>query len=153
MRELSDVLSEANCEQGRSRISLQLDGELSEFEQALLTAHLERCAACQRFQAALRALSTGLRDTPPATLNKPVRVFAHGLRRGPAPALAAALLAGSALALASLLGSSLTAESPTPQPPLIALHDGNLPTPTGLSSTNNQIAPVLLLTPNGTTRI
>jgi hypothetical protein len=137
MRELSDILSEANCEQSHSWISLELDGELSEFEQALLAAHLERCAACQRFQAALLALSTGLRDTPPAALNRPVSV-SHRLRRQHWPPLAAALLAGCALASASLLTSLPASTPPGPELALVALHDGNLPTPTGLSPSHNQ---------------
>jgi hypothetical protein len=151
-RELRKV-SEANCEQGRSWISLQLDGELSAFEQALLAAHLERCRDCQRFQTALLTLSTGLRDTPPATLNKPVSVFSHRLRRQHWPPLAAALLAGCALASASLLASLPASTPPAPQPVLVALHDGNRPTPTGLSPTHNQTTPTLPPTPTRRTGI
>ena len=36
----------AMCERARAWASLRLDAELSEFEDALLTAHLRRCSAC-----------------------------------------------------------------------------------------------------------
>ena len=38
------------CERARSRVSLGLDGELSEVEQAMLRAHVGRCAACAAFE-------------------------------------------------------------------------------------------------------
>ena len=62
------------CERARGWVSLSLDGELSEFERALLDAHLGRCAECSVFAA-----DTGAATTLPA--------------RGPARAAAAADLA------------------------------------------------------------
>ena len=52
------------CERAREGASLRLDGELSEFEQALLGAHLARCEPCRSFAAELDAVTTRLRHAP-----------------------------------------------------------------------------------------
>jgi predicted anti-sigma-YlaC factor YlaD len=54
----------ANCEQPREAISLRLDGELPELDQARLDAHLEHCAACRALQAELDGVTTLLRAAP-----------------------------------------------------------------------------------------
>lgn len=60
------------CERARECASLRLDGELSEFEQALLTAHLERCGPCRSFAHELESLTDHVRSTPLARLERPV---------------------------------------------------------------------------------
>lgn len=52
------------CERARQWASLDLDGELSELEQALLAAHLERCAGCRAFADGVRGVGSTLRSTP-----------------------------------------------------------------------------------------
>jgi anti-sigma factor RsiW len=60
------------CERARECASLRLDGELSEFEQALLQAHLGRCEACRSFAAELEGITREIRNAPLETLEQPV---------------------------------------------------------------------------------
>ena len=53
----------AECERARARASLGLDGELSQVEQALLRAHVGRCAVCAEFASDVGALTQELRTT------------------------------------------------------------------------------------------
>ena len=57
------VVLAAECERARARASLGLDGELSQLEQALLRAHIGRCAACAEFASDVVALTQELRTT------------------------------------------------------------------------------------------
>jgi predicted anti-sigma-YlaC factor YlaD len=93
------------CDPARAWISRALDGELSEFEQALLSAHLASCPACRRFQNDLAAIAAQLRATPLEELRRPVALPER--RRVPLRALeaAAAALAVAAVGLGSLLGA------------------------------------------------
>ena len=52
------------CERTRQRISVALDGELSQFERAHVAAHVSRCAGCRMFEAHLRLAATELRSAP-----------------------------------------------------------------------------------------
>ena len=54
----------AECERARNWASLGLDGELSEVEQALLRAHVGRCASCAGFAHDLDRLTARIRRTP-----------------------------------------------------------------------------------------
>jgi predicted anti-sigma-YlaC factor YlaD len=49
------------CERARAWASLELDGELSEVEQALMRAHVGRCVECAAFVSDLTALTRELR--------------------------------------------------------------------------------------------
>jgi predicted anti-sigma-YlaC factor YlaD len=60
------------CERARECASLRLDGELSEFESALLNAHLARCEACRAFADELGGVTSALRKAPLETLEQPV---------------------------------------------------------------------------------
>ena len=62
------------CNRAREWISLSMDGELSEFEQVLMAAHLERCAECRAFDADTRGFTTALRLAAPEALERPVAV-------------------------------------------------------------------------------
>lgn len=62
------------CERARTWASLRVDGELSEIEQALLDAHLERCAECRRFESSLGAFETLLRSAPLEPVPRPITV-------------------------------------------------------------------------------
>ena len=85
------------CDRSREWAALSVDAELSEFEQALLNAHLERCSACREFAADVRAIAAELRNAPlerpaiPVAL--PERRRAAGFRGFQVAAAAAAVVA------------------------------------------------------------
>ena len=60
------------CERVRAQVSLELDGELSQLEQRMLDAHLERCANCAHYAEDVRDLTHRIRSAPPAMLRRPV---------------------------------------------------------------------------------
>src|SRR5256884_138832 len=62
------------CEQMRSSISAEIDGELSEFESILLRGHLDRCGDCRMFKVDAERLATALRVAPLEPLSRPVAV-------------------------------------------------------------------------------
>jgi anti-sigma factor RsiW len=93
------------CERARMWASLQLDGELSELERALLDAHLARCEACSVYVREVRAATEGLRA---AELERPAHPIALPTRRRlvrPAYVSAAAALIAAAVGLGALVSS------------------------------------------------
>src|SRR3954451_13552727 len=52
------------CERARQWVSLRIDDELTELEDALLQKHLEACGPCRTFAARLNATTELLRQTP-----------------------------------------------------------------------------------------
>lgn len=100
------------CERARECASLRLDGELSEFEQALLVAHLARCEPCNQFAAELEAITNRLRNAPLEPLEQPVALPARRrISRRPAEIAAAAALMLTALGVA---GAMRTIEGSNP---------------------------------------
>lgn len=95
------------CERARGWTSLALDGELSEFERALLAAHVERCAECARFGEELRGFTGELRAAAREPLPRPIElpVRRRSLARTVQVGAAAAVLA-AAVGLGGLLASS-----------------------------------------------
>jgi predicted anti-sigma-YlaC factor YlaD len=96
------------CERAQAWASLDVDGELSQLERALLAAHLRRCAGCTAATAELRALAEAVRGAPPEhpsrSLVVPVKRAARA--RGVAARLAlAATLAALAAGLGVVAGS------------------------------------------------
>jgi anti-sigma factor RsiW len=69
-------LSEA-CHRTRQHLSLRLDSGLSELEEALVAAHLGRCAACSAFAKDVETFTKALRAAPlaepPASFTLPRR--------------------------------------------------------------------------------
>ena len=57
----SDPLASTDCELMRLDISVRLDGERSELDQARLTRHLDRCDACAQFAHSLAGFTEVLR--------------------------------------------------------------------------------------------
>lgn len=100
------------CERARQWISLHLDGELSEFEVALLDAHLVRCSTCSRFAAVAAEQTACLRAAPLERLERPVRLPSRsrlrvsGLRLGIA---SAAALAATSVGISQVLLSNKNA--------------------------------------------
>src|ERR671917_2782511 len=97
--------SPRTCERARMWASLQLDGELSELERALLDAHLARCEACSVYVREVRAATRGLRA---AELERPAHPITLPSRRRlvrPFQVTAAAALLAVAVGLGALLSS------------------------------------------------
>lgn len=83
------------CDRVRAQISVDLDGELSQLERAMLAAHLERCAACRAYGADVAAFTIALREASPERMEVPVVV-----RRRPGTVIASRIPAGIAAAMA-----------------------------------------------------
>lgn len=101
------------CERARECASLRLDGELSEFEQALLVAHLARCEPCRSFAHELESLTTHIRATPLEPLEQPVSLPVRrrlAMRRPVEIAAAAALM----LTTLGVAGALRTVETNNP---------------------------------------
>ena len=101
------------CEQAVQWSSLELDGELSEFEHAALHRHLERCPACRTSAAQIGAFTKILRESPLEEIQAPVAAAQPWQRRRfgrPAAvvALGAAAAFAASLSLVSTTGSGLT---------------------------------------------
>jgi predicted anti-sigma-YlaC factor YlaD len=95
------------CERVRGQVSVQLDGELSQLEQRMVAAHLERCDDCAAFEASVRSFTEELRAAPREAPRRPIVV--RRTRRVSFSALqvsAAATVAVAVLGVVSLLGST-----------------------------------------------
>jgi predicted anti-sigma-YlaC factor YlaD len=98
--------SDRACERAQAWASLDVDGELSQLERALLAAHLRRCAACADARAEVHALSELVRGAPLDVPARPLFVPSEPRARGLALRLAAAAtLAALAAGLGVLAGS------------------------------------------------
>jgi predicted anti-sigma-YlaC factor YlaD len=93
------------CDRAREYASLRLDGELSDFERALLDSHLERCPSCHAFADDLVGVTDRLRTAPleqPAlAITLPRRRFAP-VRGAQVSAAAAAIV--SVVGIGTLFG-------------------------------------------------
>jgi predicted anti-sigma-YlaC factor YlaD len=114
------------CERARGWASLALDGELSEFERALLTAHLDRCPACAGFAAELAGFTAELRaaalEPVPRLIELPVRRRHIGrtIQIG-----AAAAVVAVAVGIGGVLAEwpAPTAKKPVPSSLFVAMSD------------------------------
>jgi anti-sigma factor RsiW len=89
------------CERVREQLSLALDGELSQLEDAHLDTHVATCASCQAFGAELGAATRIIRAAPLEELSIPISIPAP--RRIARRAFQAA--AAAAVVLAAGIGS------------------------------------------------
>jgi ferric-dicitrate binding protein FerR (iron transport regulator) len=97
------------CETSREWISLRLDGELSELEEAMLRRHVAGCGDCRTFEESAELFTTRLRSAPLETLAPVFAAAPHGAGRRRfvgVGAIAAALAASAAVFFAPGLGSS-----------------------------------------------
>jgi predicted anti-sigma-YlaC factor YlaD len=62
------------CERTRVYVSLEVDGELSEFERGFLTTHVLRCDDCRAYRSEIHALANHIRETPQETPARSVQV-------------------------------------------------------------------------------
>jgi len=97
------------CNRYRLAVSLELDGELSQFERAFLTRHGAHCAACQRFKADATAITRDLRSAPLEVPRQ--RVVVARRRRGWIAGRHATALVASVLAVSfgALYGAQIGA--------------------------------------------
>jgi hypothetical protein len=93
------------CERVRALVSLDLDGELSELESAIVEAHLEDCRACRAHRARVATTTYVMRSAPLEPLPRPIRLPARRRLVRPAvlsSAAAAAVAAAAALAIVNV---------------------------------------------------
>ncbi len=99
------------CERATQWISLELDGELSQLEQAALARHLSGCAPCRAVSAEVGAFTCMLREAPLLELEREI-AYAHPRRarvravRRAAFSLGFAGLAGAVVFAGFILPSS-----------------------------------------------
>ena len=100
-----------HCERARQWASLELDGELSGFERALLEDHVAGCPSCSEFRREIGGLTGALRAAP----HEPFEGIVIGRIRRRARmrlAPAAAAMAVAAVGLGSILASSSFRDGP-----------------------------------------
>lgn len=108
----------AACDRARQWATAEVDGELSRFEIVLLKAHLDSCASCREFRAAIAGISTTLRATPLERLENAIEVkrLRWRVRARFAPAAAAmavaAVVLGSGVVSSELRSGSVRDASP-----------------------------------------
>jgi predicted anti-sigma-YlaC factor YlaD len=93
------------CDRAREYSSRSLDGELSDFERALLETHLERCDECRAYATELAEIVTRLRAAPLEALPHPVALPSRRRVRTRALQGAAAAAAAVVALTAGLVGS------------------------------------------------
>jgi predicted anti-sigma-YlaC factor YlaD len=124
-------LQPRNCERARAWVSLRLDDEISELEEALLEAHLHRCAACREFEASVRGAVVALRAQPLEEIDHPVIVSGRRrlpVRRGAVASVAAvaAAVVGVSTVLSTQASKSPSTHVPTQLPAAVATDDQDL---------------------------
>ena len=88
------------CERATQWISLDLDGELSQLEQAALARHLLSCSRCQAVSAAVSSFTRILREAPLIELERECCAWIRFEVEGPVVTLTAD--AGGAAVLAGM---------------------------------------------------
>lgn len=108
---MSPTLPEV-CHRTREHVSLRLDTELSELEEALVAAHLRRCTACSAFAMDLETITGTLRATP---LEEPSVQFQLPRRPARFGVARAGTAAAAAATVAIAVGGVVGVHSSTPQ--------------------------------------
>lgn len=110
----------AACTRALQWVSFELDGELSEFERALLQRHLSECAGCAAAARELQTLTLALRASAPLAPRVPLWTPP---RSRPTPAWRRLRISLPATLLASLAAAAGAALLlwPSPQPLSAAL--------------------------------
>ena len=99
-------LTPRRCDRARQWLSLDVDGELSEFERALLDAHLARCEDCRSFADDTHEFTALLRAAPLEALTHPVALPSRRSRLvRPLRVAAAAAAVVAVTGLAAIVGS------------------------------------------------
>jgi predicted anti-sigma-YlaC factor YlaD len=112
------MVNASACERARTWLSLRLDGELSEMENALLESHLGRCASCTEAADRITGLTLALRAAPleaPATqVTVPRQMRIGSLRRFYVAAVAVLVLALAASGVGSVAALQVVATRSAP---------------------------------------
>jgi len=111
-------VSESHCDRARQWSSLRVDSELSELEDVLLEKHLGGCADCRSFEANLHSAARVLRASP---VEAPAVAFVVPRRpavRFPVSRRLAVAAVAVAVALGSLVGSTLNRPATLQKPPV-----------------------------------
>jgi predicted anti-sigma-YlaC factor YlaD len=135
------------CARASEWVSLRLDGQLSEFEEVLLEAHLSRCPDCAAFAANLTGLTELLRTTPldqPAfTFETPRRTRSRTALRAVSAAAAVAVIGLSGL-VSLQLSASRSRPGVTTDRKVIGLKERQMDELAGLAQrVNRQVRPSL----------
>jgi predicted anti-sigma-YlaC factor YlaD len=117
-----------SCDRARAWVSLRLDDEISELEDALLEAHLRRCATCREFEASVRGTVLALRARPLERIDHPVVVSGRrrvNLRPSAVAKVAAVVAAvvGVTTVLSTQAAKGPTGHTPTPVPVAVTPDD------------------------------
>ncbi len=103
---MRDLRSQSRlCDRAREYSSRGLDGELSDFERALLENHLERCEPCRAFSAELEEIVGHLRLAPLEALPHPISLPSRRRARTRVFQAAAAAAAAAVAVTAGLIGA------------------------------------------------
>jgi predicted anti-sigma-YlaC factor YlaD len=103
---MRDLRSQSRlCDRAREYTSRGLDGELSEFERALLENHLDRCDACRAYSAELEQIVGRLRAAPLEALPHPISLPSRRRARTRVLQVAAAGAAAAVAATAGIVGT------------------------------------------------
>lgn len=94
----------------RTLVSCRLDGAISQFEIALVGAHLRRCPDCAAFAAEVGGLTELLRAARPVPVPRPVTLPHLPYRRHLRVARGAVATAAAAMAAVAIGGSGQLAE-------------------------------------------
>ena len=114
---MRDLRSQSRlCDRAREYSSRGLDGELSEFERALLESHLERCEACRLYSVELEQIVGRLRLAPLEALSQPISLPSRRRARTRVLQVAAAGAAAAVAVTAGLVGSLQSHQPATPRP-------------------------------------
>ncbi len=106
------------CDRAREYASRSLDGELSDFERALLESHLERCAVCRAYAEELEQIVSRLRLAPLEAVPQPISLPSRRRVRARAFQAAAAAAAAAVAVTAGLVGSLQSNRPATVRPNL-----------------------------------
>ena len=95
----------AVCERARTYVSLQLDDELSQLEEAMLHAHVARCEPCRAYAVEVAAATRELRGAKQEQLERPIALpRRQRVSFGTVQVAAAAAVALAAVGVGGLLG-------------------------------------------------
>jgi hypothetical protein len=120
-----------DCDRARVWVSLRLDDEISELEEAMLETHLRSCAACREFEASVRGAVLALRAQPLERLEQPVVVLGRrrlNMRPGAVASVAAAVAAvvGVTTVLSTQQAKRPTTPTPAPIPAVVVRDDQDI---------------------------
>jgi hypothetical protein len=110
------------CDRTREWVALRLDGELSEFETAIMRPHLERCESCRTFADDVAAIAREIRSTPYEPVPWPISISAprrFGIPLRHVQVAAAAALVVVAAGLGSVYGALRSHAEPKQVAPIV----------------------------------